>query len=68
MAREPIHLHEDQFDGYLHAACYLLDADPGSSRIVCDDAFEATPKAKRCRKCARYYWPHGCEPEAKIVE
>jgi hypothetical protein len=65
MSAKPVHLYDEQFDGYLHAACYTLDADPGDPRIVCEDDFEATPKARRCRKCARIWWPHGCEPEAR---
>lgn len=58
MKQKKIHLHAEQFDGALHAACGRLD---NSKRIVSEDDFENTQKAKRCRLCAAYWWPYGGE-------
>jgi hypothetical protein len=59
-----VHLHEEQFDNRLHAACCRAPFDPPAPdpRIVGEDDFEATPKDKRCRYCARIWWPRGGEP------
>lgn len=51
-----IHLHSEQFDGYLHAACGRADE---TARILTDDDFEAAPEADICAYCAREYCPHG---------
>lgn len=59
-----IHLHSEQFDGYLHAECGRLDSDVRYAphpNIVGTDDFEAAPARKRCRICARANWPHGGE-------
>lgn len=58
-----VHLHDEQFDGHLHAACGGLDTSAPSSRVVGEDDFEATPRARRCRHCARLWWPRGGEPD-----
>lgn len=54
-----IHLHEEQFDGWLHAACCRLDLKPPSPRIVGEDIFDELPRAKRCVYCTRINWPKG---------
>ena len=60
------HLHDEQFDGHLHAACGRTDSiapsDP-RARYFLDD-LETVPYADRCRyrACARIWWPHGGEP------
>lgn len=63
-----MHLHDEQFDGYLHATCgagdWIADAKVLHPRVVCDDDFERLSYTNRCRNCARLYWPHG-EPIAK---
>lgn len=58
-----IHLHVEQFDGYLHAACGQLDAPVGSPRIFTEDDFSELPRSRRCARCTREWWPIGGDPE-----
>jgi hypothetical protein len=62
VTRGKIHLHSEQFDGYLHAACGRADE---SARILTDDAFASAPPAERCAYCSREYWPHGEWPHGE---
>ena len=58
------HLHDEQFDNHLHAACARTDAiapDDPRARFFLDD-LATVLKADRCRACARIWWPHGGEP------
>lgn len=57
-----VHLHDEQFDGWLHAACARLDAQPPSDVIVDEDSFEEVPRDRRCRFCSGINWPKGGEP------
>jgi len=59
-----VHLHSEQFDGYLHAACYRAPFDPPAPdpRIVGEDDFEKLPRAARCHYCTRINWPRGGDP------
>ena len=59
-----IHLHSEQFDGYLHAACGCLDLHPddGENIILDEDRFDAAASCMRCRKCEREMYPHGVPP------
>jgi hypothetical protein len=60
----PTHLHAEQFDGHLHAACNRLGGlEAPSPRIVGEDDFDKLTKWQRCRYCARINWPRGGEPE-----
>lgn len=60
-----IHLHSEQFDAYMHAQCGAGDwprSGRAALRCVGEDAFEALPSARRCRKCSAYWFPNG-EPD-----
>lgn len=57
-----VHLHEEQFDDWNHAACGVTDLPRDNPRILQDEAFQETPRSQRCRNCARKYWPYGGEP------
>lgn len=60
--RMVVHLHDEQFDAWLHAWCGSLDpVKPPSARVVDSETFEQTPIEKRCRFCASYWWPNGGE-------
>lgn len=54
-----VHLHSEQFDGYLHAECGAGDWKPDSKRCREADDFEKLSRTERCPKCTRYWWPHG---------
>ena len=50
------HLHDEQFDNHLHAACGRTDGvSPNDlrARFFVED-LEKVPRADRCRRCARY--------------
>jgi hypothetical protein len=48
-----IHLHDEQFDGHMHAFC-------GSNGVAfVDKKFEATTPVMRCKKCECEWFPHG---------
>lgn len=53
-----VHLHDEQLDGALHAACRKMSRPAGSPEIVGDEDFEATPAHLRCKVCAIHYWPY----------
>lgn len=58
------HLHSEQFDGWWHPVCGRVPDRPAVAQgIVCEDAFERTPKKERCRYCAAEMWPKGGEPQ-----
>jgi hypothetical protein len=57
-----IHLHSEQFDGYLHAECGAGDWKPPSKLYVGADEFTKLPRRKRCKKCTAYWWPRGGDP------
>lgn len=57
--RDKIHLHDEQFDGALHAACCRLDRPAGDPRIVSEETFAIVSAAYRCKRCTRNYWPLG---------
>jgi hypothetical protein len=54
-----VHLHWEQFDGHLHAACCRVpyDPTPPDPRIVLETAFEKTPRKDRCFYCNRFNEP-----------
>jgi len=54
-----IHLHEEQFDGWKHSACYRLSEPPEGVRIAFEEAFSKLPRAQRCAICTRANWPKG---------
>jgi len=54
-----IHLHSEQFDGWLHAECGAGDWKPASRRCVASDEFERLRRTERCPKCSRYWFPNG---------
>jgi hypothetical protein len=58
------HLHSEQFDGHLHAACCRAPFDPKGPdpRIVGEDEFETLPASKQCGHCRREMYPHGGGP------
>lgn len=58
-----VHLHSEQFDGWLHAECGAGDWDADSPRCLGSDEFEKLPRARRCSRCTRSWWPHGGSPE-----
>jgi hypothetical protein len=62
MNRYKVHLHSEQFDGFLHAACGAVDIAGPSPRVVGEDDFEKTHRKNRCRKCVKDMWPSGGEP------
>jgi hypothetical protein len=55
------HLHSEQFDGHLHAACCRAPFDPKGPdpRIVGEDEFGALPASEQCSYCRREMYPHG---------
>ncbi len=61
----PIHVHAEQFDSHLHAACGRYDSkvrgepDP---RVIGEDEFARLPSWRRCFYCTRINWPHGGAP------
>lgn len=60
-----IHLHDEQFDFYLHAACGRYDSKVRGLRdpyILGEEDFEKVPSAKRCSRCTRINWPRGGAP------
>lgn len=61
-----VHLHSEQFDGWLHAECGAGDRQRPFRLIVSADDFEITPYRRRCRKCARYWWPTGGESLGEV--
>lgn len=48
-----IHIHDEQFDGAMHAWC-----GRGQSAVQPAE-FEATDSAKRCKVCEREWFPNG---------
>ena len=58
-----VHLHDEQFDGYLHAACGAADVMPDDDRraifIMSEDAFDSVPRDDRCLACSRMWFPYG---------
>lgn len=54
-----IHLHSEQFDGWLHAECGAGDVEAPNPWIVGEDVFSELPRAKRCARCTAYNWPKG---------
>lgn len=60
-----VHLHEEQFDNWLHATCHRLDAKPGSPNIVSEEVFDLTLKEERCKLCSEYWYPNG-DPEDRF--
>ena len=59
------HLHDEQFDGHLHAACARVDPvapDAPRAKFFVED-LAAVSWAGRCRACVRYWWPYGGEPK-----
>lgn len=50
-----IHLHSEQFDGYLHAACCRCPFDPPGPdpRIVGEKDFHRLPRERQCYYCRR---------------
>lgn len=54
------HLHSEQFDGHKHAECGAGDGD--HIRILFEEDFEVLPRAERCSKCTRYWFPNGQDP------
>lgn len=60
-----VHLHDEQFDGVMHAACARVDDATG--KIVTSDEFGRIPPASRCRYCERYEWPHGGAPNQPLT-
>lgn len=63
------HLHSEQFDGALHAACFRFPHDPFPgekySKFILTDvkSFVRLDKDKRCKFCEREEFPHGGIPE-----
>lgn len=61
-----VHLHSEQFDRHLHAACgtvRTMTPEEGENIILGEDRFEKVAKVLRCRLCAKEMWPRGGEPE-----
>lgn len=60
-----IHLHDEQFDGHLHAVCARVPFDPAppDPRIVGCEEFSTLPQEERCSRCSIYWWPLGGAPE-----
>lgn len=56
---QQVHLHEDQFDGWLHASCGARDVQAPDILVVPEDEFCQTPSRLRCRKCEQAAFPHG---------
>jgi len=54
-----VHIHSEQFDGWLHAECGAGDWQPPNPRCVSEDDFEKVPRPMRCIACDRYWWPNG---------
>lgn len=53
-----IHLHEEQFDGVVHAACGRTNStDP--QRVIPEDSFSELSRVTRCAYCSKINWPHG---------
>lgn len=48
-----VHLHDEQFDGAMHAWCGR------GATAVHEHVFEATPPTERCAFCDREWFPHG---------
>jgi hypothetical protein len=48
-----VHIHEEQFDGVMHAWCGR------GGTAVGEEVFAATPAAERCAYCDREWFPHG---------
>jgi len=57
-----VHLHDEQFDGWLHAACGALDAEPPHALVEIEDEFYKLRRSVRCPKCSRLAFPHGETP------
>ena len=55
----PVHIHSEQFDGWMHAECGAGDWEAPSDKCAYPDDFEKMPRANRCKKCTRYWWPRG---------
>lgn len=53
-----VHLHDEQFDDHLHAACHRVRHEE-TAKIVGDHEFQHTPIADRCRYCSVLYFPFG---------
>jgi hypothetical protein len=62
-----VHLHSEQFDGWLHAQCGAGEWKSGSPRCVEADEFEKLPRAMRCKHCSRYWFPNG-EPDDILTD
>lgn len=59
-----IHMHSEQFDGHLHAACCRFPHDPAPGEpiaqfIVDEEVFSELPRVKRCYYCTQINWPKG---------
>lgn len=61
MAPRKVHLHSEQFDGHLHAACCRILFDPPGPHpmILGEDEFALVPREKRCHYCSVINFPHG---------
>jgi hypothetical protein len=57
-----VHVHEEQWDGHLHAWCAAGSSHDGTL-VVTEDAFGSIPRQQRCRRCADDQWPRGGEPK-----
>jgi hypothetical protein len=57
-----VHLHSEQFDGWLHAQCGAGDWEAPNPRCVAEGEFEKLPSGERCVTCTRDYWPRGGDP------
>lgn len=59
---ERVHIHSEQFDGCLHAACGAIDAEgPRHSCIEFEEEFMKLPRKVLCDKCVELEFPHGFE-------
>jgi hypothetical protein len=58
-----VHLHAEQFDGHLHAACGRLEAQEAPSEYVKgEEEFSRLARWERCNHCTRINWPRGGDP------
>ena len=50
-----VHIHDEQFDGHMHAWCGKEGKHP---IVVTQRAFEATPPKHRCKICEHDWFPN----------
>lgn len=63
-----VHLHSEQFDGWLHAECGAGDWEPPNIRCLDAEEFEKLPDEKRCKKCSAYWWLGGGPSKGQYLE